>query len=117
MILTSSIATAELALEASKLLLSLLGGELQFSKEVRVDLTPTPQDLLRVVPKEDLFQSNIELLHQCLVITRRGADARGRKVEEISRLEHELVEASSSLKQSLEANSAFKGKMAGDSRP
>jgi len=45
-------------------------------------------------------------------MTRLGADAQGRRVEEISRFEHELVEASSSLKQSFDANSTYEGKMA-----
>jgi len=52
------------------------------------------------------------MLGQGLVMTRLGANARGQQVEEISRLGHEMVEASSSLKQSLETNSTYKGKLA-----
>jgi len=45
-------------------------------------------------------------------MTQLGVDARRRKVKVISNLEHEMIKALSSLKQSLEVNSAFEGKMA-----
>ena len=60
--------------EASKSLLSLLGGALQFSKAVQVVLPPATLEILSVVPKEDLFQDNIEMLCWCLVMTRLGTD-------------------------------------------
>ena len=41
-----------------------------------------------------------------------AVDTRNRKVEEISRLEHELDKASISLKSSLEAMSSFESRMA-----
>ena len=44
-------------------------------------------------------------------MVRLGIDVRGRRVKEMSHLEHELAEASSSLKQSLGANSTYEGKM------
>jgi len=47
-----------------------------------------------------------------LVITRMAVDIRGWRVEEISHMEHELVETSNSLKSSLEAVLAFESKMA-----
>ena len=69
--------------EVSKSPLSLLGGDLQLFKGVKVGLTPIAQELLCVVPEEDLFSSNIEFLCRCLIMTRLGVDTRGRKVEEI----------------------------------
>ena len=42
-----------------------------------------------------------------LVLARRGADARKGRVEELSRLEHELQEAGQNLKQAVEANTTY----------
>jgi len=85
-------------LEASRSPLSILGDELQFSKGVRVDLNSTAKGLIWVVPEEDLLQGNIDLFCQDLVLARLGVDARGRRVEEISLLEHELAEGLDNLK-------------------
>jgi len=46
-----------------------------------------------------------------LVLTRLRAGARGRRMEEVSRLEHELLEASSSLKQVVDANTTYEKKL------
>jgi len=72
---------------------------------VKVGLNTSAQDLVWVVPKEDLIQGGIEMLCLGLVLTRLGANIRGQRVEEVSRLEHEL--ASANLKQSLAANTNF----------
>ena len=44
------------------------------------------------------------MIYRGLFLARRGADARRNRVEDISRLEHDLQEAGHNLKQAVEAN-------------
>ena len=85
---------------------------MQYSKGVRVGLNPTAKDLIRVVPKEYLLQGNIEFFYRGLILACLGADARGSRVEKISRFKHELTEASDNVKQANEEKSAYEGKLA-----
>ena len=62
---------------------------------------PNTEELIRAVPEDD-----IEMICRGL-ITRHEAAARGWCVEKVSRLEHELLEVSSSLKQVVNANTTY----------
>jgi len=89
-------------------LLSLIGGNAQFSKGVQVFLTLSKENMLTTIPCHDLLSAAVEMQAQALVLTRLAADKGNQQLaKEISRLEHELGEASSSLKSSLEVVSAF----------
>jgi len=70
------------------------------------------ESFLSLVPKKELFFVGIELQYRGLGVIQLVADIRNRKVEEISRLKHDLVETTSSLKSSLGAVSAFESRMA-----
>jgi len=88
--------------------LALLRGDSKFSRGVRIGLTPTEENLLSSILEDELLFASIELHCRGVVLTRIAADTRNRKVDEISRLEHELVEAMTSLKSFLEAVLAYK---------
>jgi len=78
---------ASLAPQAPMALLSLMGGDLKFSRGIWVSLLLVSHNLLVVVPKEDLLLGGIEMLCRGLLMTQLGVDARGRRVEEISWLD------------------------------
>jgi len=87
--------------------LTLLGRNISFYRGVQVGLTPTNENLLSSVLEEELLSVGIEMQSRGLMLTRLAFDIHNWKVEEISGLEHELAEASNSLKSSLEAVSAL----------
>jgi len=105
-------ATAVLVDAASKSPLSVLGGDLCFSSGVRVDLPPNTEEIIWAIPENDLIQGGIEMICRGLVLTRMGAVVQGHWVEEISRLEHELSEGSSNLRQAVDANTTYERKLA-----
>jgi len=78
---------------------------------VSVNLPPSTEEVIWAVPKDDLLEDGIKMVCRGLVFTRLGACARGRHMEEISRLEHELFEASSSMKKVVDANTAYEKKL------
>jgi len=86
--------------------LALLGGDSKFSRGVRIGLTPNEENLFSSVIEDELLSTSIELHCRGMVLARLAAYSRNRKFEEISRLEHELSEASSSLKSTLNQVSA-----------
>ena len=51
------------------------------------------------------------MICQGLILTRQRAAARDRYMGEISRLEHEILEASGSLKQVVDANTTYEKKL------
>lgn len=57
---------------------------------VNFNLPPGIEDLIRAVPEDDLLDGGIEMICHDLVLTRLGAASHARRVEEVSRLEHEL---------------------------
>jgi len=65
----------------------------------------------QVGPRRDLLDGGIEMIRRGLVLARRGADARRSRVEDMSRLEHELQEAGQNLKQAVEANTTYEKKL------
>lgn len=75
-------------------------------------MTPFTQEMIRAVPDDELNQGSIEMICRGLVLAWLGADVWGHRVEEISRLEHELAEASGNLRQSLKANNAYEERLA-----
>jgi len=92
--------------------LLLLGGDSKFSKSVQIRLTLIEENLLSSIPKDKLLLVAVEMHCRGIVMGWLTANTCNQKVEEISRLEQELAEASSSLKSSLEAVLAFKSRMA-----
>jgi len=83
---------------------------LRFSGVVNFNLHPNIEDLIRAVPEDDLFEGNIEMMCRSLILTCHGAGVRAWRVKEISRLEHELLEASGNLKQAMVANTTYEKK-------
>lgn len=72
-----------------------------------MELPPNTKEMTRAMVEDDLLQGGVELICRGLVLTCLGADVRGRPVEEISRLEHVLSEASGNLRQAVDANTAY----------
>jgi len=87
-----------------------VGVDLRFSGVVNFNLHPNIEDLIRAVPEDDLFEGNIEMMCRSLILTCHGAGVRAWRVKEISRLEHELLEASGNLKQAMVANTTYEKK-------
>ena len=87
--------------------LALVGGDRSFSRAVSSKLPPSIEGEIRSVPDDDLLDGGIEMICRGLVLARRGADARRSRVEDMSRLEHELQEAGQNLKQAVEANTTY----------
>jgi len=87
--------------------LALLGGDRSFSRAVSFRLPPGLKGEIKSIPEGDLLNGSIEMICRGLVLARRGADARRDRVEELSRLEHELQEAGQNLKQAVEANTTY----------
>jgi len=63
------------------------------------------------VSSEDFLQGGIEMMCRALVLARLGFEDRGSHSEKISWLEHELLEASGNLKQSLVTNTEYTEKL------
>jgi len=91
--------------------LALVGGDRSFSRAVSFKLPPSIEGEIRSVPDNDLFYGGIEMICRGLVLAHRGADVRRSRVEDISRLEHELQEVGHNLKQAVEANITYKKKL------
>ena len=87
--------------------LALLGGDRSFSQDVSFRLPAGLEGEIKSIPKDDLLDSDIEMICRGLVLARRGADARRGQVEDVSRLEHDLQEAGQNLKQAVEANTTY----------
>jgi len=77
--------------------LALVGGDRSFSRAVSFKLPPNIEGEIRSVPDDDLLDG-IEMICRGLVLARRGADARRSRVEDISRLKHDLQKAGHNLK-------------------
>lgn len=58
-----------------------------------MDLPHSTEEVIRAVPEDDLLKGDIEIICRGIVLTRLGASSRGRRVEEVSRLENEQLEA------------------------
>jgi len=101
---SSSPFRAPAAETASDHSLVLLAGDYKFSKGVRFGLTPNEENLFSSVPEDELLSTSIEQHCQGVVLEPLAADTYNRKVEEISRLKHDL---SIALKLSLKAVSAY----------
>ncbi|KAK7331536.1 hypothetical protein VNO80_28271 [Phaseolus coccineus] len=85
--------------------LTLLGGDMQFTRGVRLALLEATREVIWVVPSSDLLRGGLEMLCHSVVMIQLGCQEREHHAEEISRLDHELAETSGHLKQSLAANS------------
>ena len=77
---------------------------MQFSRGVKVAFPGPTWEVLQAFPTTDLLKGSVEMLCRALVMVHLGSQDRDCLIEEISRLEHELSEASGSLKQTLAAN-------------
>ena len=88
-----------------------LGDDRSFSRAVSFKLPSNIEGEIRSVPDDDLLDGGIEMICRGLFLARRGADARRSRVEDISRLEHELQEAGHNLKQAMEANTTYEKKL------
>jgi len=64
------------------------------------------KELIQSVLEDDLLDEGVKTMCRGLILTRQGAEARRQHIEELSRLEHELHEASNNLKQVVNANIA-----------
>jgi len=91
--------------------LALLGGDRTLSRAVSIRLPPGLEGEIKSIPEGDLLNGGIEMICRGLVLARRGADVRKCRVEELSRLEHELQEAGQNLKQAVEANTTYEKKL------
>jgi len=85
--------------------LAILGVDMKFSRRVRLALPEATREVIRVVPSSDLVKGALEMLCRSVVVIQLGYQDRYSHAGEISRLEHELAEASDHLKQSLAVNS------------
>ena len=74
-------------------------------------LPPNIEGEIRSVPDNDLLDGGIEMICRGLVLARRGVDTRRSRVEDISRLEHDLQEVGHNLKQAVEANTIYEKKL------
>lgn len=63
--------------QVSRSPLLVLGDDLQFSKGLKIGLIHSMQELIRVVPEDDLLQGSIEIICPWLVLSRMSADIRG----------------------------------------
>ena len=88
-----------------------LGGDSCFTRAMKFSLTPGIEGLIGSVPEDYLLNGGVKMICRGLILTRRGAEARRQHVEELSRLEHQLQEVSSNLKQVVEANIAYEKKL------
>ena len=91
--------------------LVLLGGDRSFSWAVSFDLPLGLEGVIGSVPEDDLLNNGVEMICCALVLVRRGADARRGRVEDVSRLEHDLQVAAHNLKQAMEANTTYEKKL------
>jgi len=91
--------------------LALVGDDRSFSRAVSFKLPSHIEGEIRSVPDDDLLDGDIEMICRGLFLARRGADARRSRVEDISRLEHDLQEARHNLKQAVEANTTYEKKL------
>jgi len=92
-------------------MLALVGDDRSFSRAVSFKLPSNIEGEIRSVPDDDLLDGGIEMICRGLFLARRGADARRSRVEDISRLEHDLQEADHNLKQAVEANTTYEKKL------
>jgi len=69
------------------------------------------EEVIRAVREDDLLQGGVEMICRGLVLTPLGADILGRRVEEVSRMEHEMSEASGNLRQAMDANTTYEKKL------
>jgi len=89
----------------------LLGG-LQFTQRVHVALPNETQESIQSVSPSDLLRSNLKLMCRSVVLVQSGIQGRERQAEDVSQLEHQLVEATEDLKQSLAANNELSASIA-----
>jgi len=54
------------------------------------DLPPGLEELIGWVLNDDILDGGVEMICHGLILTRRGAKARRRRIEDLSHLEHEL---------------------------
>jgi len=94
----------EHVMEVSMSPLALLGGDFQFTRRVRVALPEKTRDVIWGVPSSDLLRGGLEMLCCSVVMVQLEIKEREHHVEEISRLDHQLAEASDQQQQSLAAN-------------
>jgi len=90
----------------------LLGSSYQFTRRVRVALPEETRESFREVSPSDLLRSGFELMCHSVVLVQHGLQGRDQHVEAVSHLEHQLSEATQSLKQSLAANADLTAKIA-----
>jgi len=82
-----------------------------FYKGNELQLAPSSiEELIGSLPEDDLLDGSVKMMCRGLILTRQGAEARRWRIEELSRLEHQLQEASNNLKQVVDANTAYKKK-------
>jgi len=90
----------------------LLGRGHQFTRRVRVALPDESREALRDVPPTDLLRRGLELMCCSVVLMQHGLQGRDQHEEAVSQLEHQLLETTQSLKQSVAANADISAKIA-----
>ena len=68
-----------------------------FTNAMNFKLPSGVEELIGSVPEEDILNGGVEMICRGLMLTRRGAKARRRRVEELLCLEHQLQKASNNL--------------------
>jgi len=91
--------------------LALLGGDMCFTRAMNFNLPPDLKELIGSVPDDDVLNGGVEIIYRGLILTRRGAEARRQHIEDLSRLEHDLQEASNNLQQVVDANTTYEKKL------
>jgi len=77
-----------------------------------VALLEETRESIRGVSPSNLLRSGLELMCRSIVLVEHGIQGRDCRAEDVSRLEHQLVEASKDLKQSLATNKELSAKIA-----
>jgi len=77
-----------------------------------VALLEETRESIRGVSPSDLLRSGLELMCRSIVLVEHEIQGRDFRAEDVFRLEHQLVEASKDLKQSLATNSELSANIA-----
>ena len=110
--LERGVGPSEVGVGATPSPFDLLGSGYQFTRRVRVALPYETRESFGDVSPSDLLRSGLELMCRSIVLVQNGIQGRDRQVEDVSQLEHELVEATKDLKQSLAANNDLSARIA-----
>jgi len=81
-------------------------------RRVRVALSKETRELIRVVSPSDLLRSGLDLMCRSIVLVENGIQGHDRHAEDVSQLEHELVEDREDLRHSLAANNDLSASVA-----